>query len=128
MAPVTDSPTRDLVELLRKRGAERRVRTGLHSEVYGVQCSQHAVLPDLDIQAIRIDADSLVVIHWITGEYCIRNPRMKGLINDITWSIWTIREENNDIPMTIQWTKSHEGIESNEYVDTMLELRNVNGK
>ena len=61
----------------------------------------------LNIQAIRIVSDSQVVLRWIEGIYRIHNLSMKGIVEDIHWLIEDIQAENSDIPVILQWTKSH---------------------
>jgi len=71
----------------------------------------------MNIHAIRIIADSLVSIHWLTGIYRIKNPRMKEIINASHWNIATIRDTHHAIPITISWTKAHAHTLGNDYAD-----------
>ena len=65
----------------------------------------------LNINEIRVISDSLVVLKWIDGIYRIRNPRMLDIIQDIHWLTKTLQDENDNIPIRFQWTKSHDIID-----------------
>ena len=79
----------------------------------------------LKLNEIRIIGDSQVVLKWIAGIYRIHNPHMLNIIEDIHWLTKVIQDENDNIPIYFQWTKSHnvkEGLnvtQGNAFVDVL---------
>ena len=71
-----------------------------------------------EFQAIRVISDSQTVLNWISGSYCIRNPVMKGVLDDIIWQMACLKEEFS-VNVVLQWVKSHKGTLGNEWVDQL---------
>ena len=80
------------------------------------QDTQHhleTLIPD----HIRVISDSQVILKYISGQYQIRHPTMKKIIDDIHWNASTIHEDHPRITISYQWTQSHQGTFGNEYAD-----------
>ena len=65
---------------------------------------------------IRVVSDSQTVLRWLEGKYRIKNPTMKGILDDIIWQMACLYEEFGTVVM-LQWVHSHVGTMGNEYVD-----------
>ena len=72
------------------------------------------ILPEYNITEIQIVSDSFAVLQWIEGVYRIRNLKV---YTDIHWVIGCIRQENADIPVRLQWVKSHTGVYGTDSAD-----------
>ena len=78
---------------------------------------RHRSLSDpVDFKTVRVISDSQTVLNWISGSYCIRNPVMKGVLDDIIWQMASLKEEFS-VQVMLQWVKSHQGTFGNEWVD-----------
>ena len=71
----------------------------------------------LNIRKIRIISDSQTVLNWINGSYTIRNPIMKGVVDDIIWQMACLKAENCGLEIQMNWVKAHEGTYGNEMAD-----------
>ena len=66
---------------------------------------------------LRIISDSLTVLRYIDGDYFIRTPHMKKLVDEIHWNTTCIQEYLPNIHIEFQWTKSHFECFGNHYAD-----------
>jgi len=74
---------------------------------------------NLGINKVKIISDSLTVLNWIDGSYTIRNPVMKGVIDDIIWQMACLKDDHPGLQVKIQWVKAHEGTYGNEEADKL---------
>ena len=68
---------------------------------------------------IRVISDSYTILQYIAGQYQIRHPVMKQIIDDIHWNASIIHEIQPLTSVSYQWTRSHEGTFGNEYADRL---------
>lgn len=64
------------------------------------------ILIDKGIRTIRVVSDNLTVLKWISGEYQMRHPNQKMLIDEIKWCT-SIMTRAFGVRVVFQWTRSH---------------------
>ena len=80
------------------------------------------ILQNRSIDSVRIVSDNLTVLKWTSGEYKISHPNKKKIIEEIKWCTAMIEEEF-DIHLIFQWTRSHTFLaQGNNYADQLARL------
>jgi hypothetical protein len=64
------------------------------------------ILSDNGIHTIRVVSDNLTVLKWISGEYQLRHPNQKMLVDEIKWCT-SIMAREFGVRTIFQWTRSH---------------------